>query len=319
VRRTVVIVAAAAVACGRAAAPAAYPAAPVDIVVPFQPGGGSDNLARTIQDIIAREKLSSQPVTVSNRSGGAGAVGLAYVAGRKGDGYTLVTLNDPLVSLSVKPDYTGPTLHDLKIVALVALDEMAIVVPTKSRFQTIDEVIAFAKANPAKLTFSTEAVGGGDHVLGRLIEKATGASFTYVHTRGGAEAMQHVVGGHVDLAGPNPSEMLAQWQAGLVRVLAVSAPARLAMMPDAPTLKERGIAVEHRMMRGVALPGDAPADAVAFWENTLRKVTESERWWSMYLERFALTPYFKTGGEALAFISRLEDLNRAALAQPSNP
>ena len=300
-------------ACTAGDGPAPYPSRAIDIVVPFPPGGGSDNLARTVQDIVERERLSAQPVTVSNRSGGSGAVGLAYVAGRRGDGYTLVTLNDPLVSLGVQQHYTGPTLRDLTIVAILALDEMAIVVPTKSRFQTIDDVIAFAKANPGKLTFSTEAQGGGDHVLGILIERATGASFTYVHTRGGAEAMQNLVGGHVDLAGPNPSEMLSQWKAGLARPLVVSAPARIAMMPDVPTLEERGVKVVHRMMRGVALPGGAPADALRFWETALTKLTATERWRTNYLERFALTPYFKAGDEARAFLAQHEALNRDAL------
>ncbi|MGH9314395.1 MAG: tripartite tricarboxylate transporter substrate binding protein [Vicinamibacterales bacterium] len=307
------LVAALAAACSSADRAAPYPSRTIDIVVPFPPGGGSDNLARTVQDIVGREQLSAQAVTVSNRSGGSGAVGLAYVAARRGDGYTLVTLNDPLVSLSVQPHYTGPTLRDLTIIAILALDEMAIVVPMKSTFQTIDEVIAFAKANPGKLTFSTEAQGGGDHVLGILVERATGASFTYVHTRGGAEAMQNLVGGHVDLAGPNPSEMLSQWKAGLVRPLVVSAPARIAMMPDVPTLEERGIRVVHRMMRGVALPGGAPPDALRFWEDALARLAGTERWRTHYLERFALTPYFKTGDEARAFLKRHEALNRDAL------
>jgi putative tricarboxylic transport membrane protein len=300
-------------ACTAGDGQAPYPSRAIDIVVPFPPGGGSDNLARTVQDLVERERLSAQPVTVSNRSGGSGAVGLAYVAGRRGDGYTLVTLNDPLVSLGVQKHYTGPTLRDLTIVAILALDEMAIVVPTKSRFQTIDDVIAFAKANPGKLTFSTEAQGGGDHVLGILIERATGASFTYVHTRGGAEAMQNLVGGHVDLAGPNPSEMLSQWKAGLARPLVVSAPARIAMMPEVPTLEERGVKVVHRMMRGVALPGGAPADALRFWETALAKLTATERWRTNYLERFALTPYFKAGDDARAFLAQHEALNRDAL------
>jgi putative tricarboxylic transport membrane protein len=312
-RYSTAIVAACLAACTAGDRQAPYPSRAIDIVVPFPPGGGSDNLARTVQDIVERERLAAQPVTVSNRSGGSGAVGLAYVAGRSGDGYTLVTLNDPLVSLGVQRHYSGPTLRDLTIVAILALDEMVIVVPTNSKFQTIEEVIAFAKANPGKLTFSTEAQGGGDHVLGILIERATGASFTYVHTRGGAEAMQNLVGGHVDLAGPNPSEMLSQWKAGLAQPIVVSAPARIAMMPDVPTLEERGIAVVHRMMRGVALPGGAPADALRFWETALTKVTATERWRTNYLERLALTPYFKTGDEARAFLARHEALNRDAL------
>jgi putative tricarboxylic transport membrane protein len=308
------IAAALAAACGASGGPAPYPSAPIELVVPFQPGGGSDNLARTLQDIVGRERLVPQPLTVSNRSGGSGAVGLAYVAGRRGEGHTLLTLTDALVSLGVQPRYNGPTVRDLTLVAILALDELTIVVPSRSPFRSIDEVIAFAKANPRKLTFSTEAVGGGDHVLGLLVERATGGSFTYVHTRGGAEAMQNVVGGHVDLAGPNPSEMISPWKAGLVRPLAVAARARLPMMPDVPTLEEQGIRVEHHQLRAIALPGGAPAEAVRYWESTLGQVTRSARWRAAYLERFALTPSFTIGDEARAFLARLEEVNRAALA-----
>jgi putative tricarboxylic transport membrane protein len=301
--------------CSSANQPQPYPSAPIDIVVPFPPGGGSDNLARTIQDIVARERMVTSPVTISNRAGGSGAVGLAYVASRQSDPYTLVTLNDPLVSLSFQPGYTGPTLNDVKVVAIVALDDMFIVVPTASRFKKIGDVIAEARVRPRALTFSTEASGGGDHILGGLIERATGAAFTYVHTRGGAEAMQHLTGGHVDLAGPNPSETMSQLRGGLVRALAVSSPERLALFPDVPTLKESGIDVEFRMFRGIAIPKDAPDNAVRYWEDVLRRVTGTERWRTQYLERFALTGYFRTGDDARAFVTNLERVNGETLRQ----
>jgi putative tricarboxylic transport membrane protein len=110
--------------------------------------------------------------------------------------------------------------------------------------------------------------------------------------------------------------MVSQWKAGLTRPLAVSAPARISMMPGVPTLDERGIKVVHRMMRGVALPGSAPPDAVRFWEEALAKLTATERWRTNYLERFSLTPYFKTGDEARRFLERHEALNRDALNPP---
>jgi putative tricarboxylic transport membrane protein len=290
-----------------------YPSAPIDIVVPFQPGGGSDNLARTIQDVIARDRLVPQPVTISNRSGGSGAVGFAYVASRQNDPYTLVTINDSLVSLALQPGYSGPTSKDVRIIALLALDDEVLVVPKASRFATIQQVIEEARAKPRTLTFGTEASGGGDHILGGLIERATGAAFSYVHTRGGAEAMQHVTGGHVDLAGPNPSEGMSQIRAGLVRPIAVSSPERLPMFPDVPTLKESGINVEYRMFRGLAIPLSAPESAVRYWEDVLRRVTDSDRWRTQYLDRFALTPFFRTGDDARAFLTELERLNRDTL------
>lgn len=299
--------------CSGSSQPQPYPSGPIDIVVPFPPGGGSDNLARTIQDIAGRERMVTQPVTISNRAGGSGAVGLAYAATRQSDPYTLVTLNDPLVSLSFQPGYSGPTLKDVRVVAIVALDDMFIVVPTASRFKTIGDVIAQARAKPRTLTFSTEASGGGDHILGGLIERATGVAFTYVHTRGGAEAMQHLTGGHVDLAGPNPSETMSQLRGGLVRALAVSSPERLALFPDVPTLRESGIDVVSQMFRGIAIPKNAPTEAVRYWEDVLRRVTETERWRTQYLERFALTRFFKTGDDARAFVTNLERVNGETL------
>jgi putative tricarboxylic transport membrane protein len=106
--------------------------------------------------------------------------------------------------------------------------------------------------------------------------------------------------------------MLSQWKAGLARPLAVSAPARISLMPDVPTLEERGIKVVHRMMRGLALPGGAPDDALRFWQQALERLTATEPW-RKYLERFALTPYFKTGAEARSFLEQHEALNRDAL------
>ena len=300
-------------ACGSSNQARPYPSSAIDLVVPFQPGGGSDNLARAIQDIVAHEKLIDQPLTISNRAGGSGAVGFAYVASRQNDPYSLVTMVDALVSMSLQSGYSGPTINDVTIIAILALDYEVLVVPSTSQFKTLQDVIAEAHRRPRTLTFATEASGGGDHVLAGLIERATGVTFNYVHTRGGAEAMQHVSGGHVDLAGPNPSEGLSQLRGGLVRALAVSSPQRLAVLPDVPTLKESGIDVQYRMFRGIGIPKGVPDEAVRYWEGVLRRVTESPRWRSQYIERFALTPHFVVGDEARAYLTELEAVNRDTL------
>jgi putative tricarboxylic transport membrane protein len=300
-------------ACSSPASSRSYPTSPIDIVVPAPPGGGSDNLARAIQDVIAHERFATQPVTVSNRPGGSGAIGLAYVVSHPDDPHVLVTLTDPFVTLGLQPGYTGPTVRDVKMVAILALDEMAIVVNASSPFKSIQDVIAYAREHPRALKLATEAVGGGDHILGGLIEQATGVSFTYVHTRGGIEALQNVAGGHVELAGPNPSEAIGQIRGGLIRALAVASPERLALFPDVPTLKESGIDVEYRMFRGIAIAPRASADVVRYWEDLLRRVTGTDRWRTQYLERFALTPFFQTGDDARAFVTRLEEVNRATL------
>jgi len=180
--------------------------------VPFQAGGGSDTLARTIQTIVVEERLAPVPMNVVNRTGGAGAIGLAYVASKKGDAHTLMTMIDTAIAVPLQPAYAGPSYKDLTVVAVLALDDMLVVVPAKSAFKTIDDLVAHAKAHPGKVTLATNAAGGEDHIFGGMIERATGAKFSYVHTRGGAEAMQNVMGGHVDVAATSITAALQQVQ-----------------------------------------------------------------------------------------------------------
>jgi putative tricarboxylic transport membrane protein len=312
-RLVLFLAAAVCAACSSRPSIGRYPSQPIELVVPFQAGGGSDTLARTIQTIIAEERLVPVPINVVNRTGGAGAIGLAYVASKKGDTHTLMTTIDTVLAVPLQPAYAGPSYRDLSIIAVLALDDMLVVVPTKSGFQTIEELVAHAKAHPGKVTLATNAAGGEDHIFGGMIERATGVQFTYVHTRGGAEAMQNVMGGHVDVAVPNPSETLGQLQGGLVRALAVASAERLKVLPDVPTLKERGIDVEYRMFRGIAMPAGVPPDVVSYWNGVLARVTETERWKRDYIGKLELTPHFRGPAEALAFMSSIEQTYRTTL------
>ena len=292
-----------------------YPSRAIELVVPYQAGGGSDTLARTLQHILSEQRIVPVPVNVVNRAGGAGAVGLAYVASNKGNAHMLTVIADPILTVPLQPGYGGPTYHDLTVVAVLTLDDMLLVVPTKSPFQTVDDLIAHARAHPGRVKLATEAAGGVDHIFGGMIERASGAKFTYVHTRGGAEAMQHVMGGHVDVAVPNPGEALSHWQGGFVRLLAVGSAKRLPMFPDLPTLKERGIDVEHQVFRGIALPAGVSPETVAYWNDALTRVTESERWKRGYLRPLDLTPSFKGPLEALSFLTSTERAYRSTLQQ----
>jgi putative tricarboxylic transport membrane protein len=300
-------------ACSPRADGGGYPSQPIELVVPFQAGGGSDTLARTIQSIAAEERLVPVPINVVNRAGGAGAIGLAHVAARKGDTHTLMTVIDTAVAVPLQPAYAGPSYRDLTMIAVLALDDMLVVVPAGSPFRSVDDLIAHARAHPGTVTLATNAAGGEDHIFGGMIERAAGVRFTYVHTRGGAEAMQNVMGGHVDVAVPNPSEALGQLQGGLVRALAVASAERLKILPDVPTLKERGIDVEYRMFRGIAMPGGVPPDVVAYWTGVLEKVTRSDRWNRDYLNRMELTPSFRGPADAAAFMASLERTYRSTL------
>lgn len=294
-------------ACGGAGKGANYPTSPIEFVVPYNPGGGSDNLARNIQAVIDANKLVSQPINIVNKPGGGGAVGISYVAGKKGDTHTLVTFIDAAVSQPLLPENKNqPTYKDLTILGILALDEFLVCVPAKSQFDKIEDLVSFAKANPGKLKLSTASANGEDHVFGALIEKATGAKFTYVHTTGGAQAMQNLVGGHVDIAVPNPSETLSQVEGKLVKCLAVASEKRLTIpqFKDVPTLKEKGIDVKFQMFRGVAAPANLPDNVVKYWQDVLKKVHEDKNWQKNYIEKFGLVPNFLTGKDATALIEK---------------
>jgi putative tricarboxylic transport membrane protein len=151
------VIAAACAACSSRSASGDYPSQPIELVVPFQAGGGSDTLARTIQTIVVEERLAPVPMNVVNRTGGAGAIGLAYVASKKGDAHTLMTMIDTAIAVPLQPAYAGPSYKDLTVVAVLALDDMLVVVPAKSAFKAIDDLVAHAKAHPGKVTLATNA------------------------------------------------------------------------------------------------------------------------------------------------------------------
>lgn len=294
-------------ACGAGGAGGKYPSSPIEFVVPYNAGGGSDNLARNIQAIIDANKMVSQPINIVNKPGGGGGVGIAYVAGKKGDSHTLVTFIDAAISQPLLPENKSqPSYKELTILGILALDEFLVCVPNQSQFKTIQELISFGKANPGKLKLSTASANGEDHVFGALIEKATGAKFTYVHTTGGAQAMQNLVGAHVDIAVPNPSETMSQAEGKLVRCLAVAGDKRLTIpeFKDVPTLKEAGIDVKFQMFRGVAAPAGLPDSAVKYWEGVLKKVHEDKGWQKNYIEKFGLNPNFLIGKDAIALVEK---------------
>lgn len=275
------------------------PTQPVEFVVPFVAGGGSDNMARAMLAVIEQEKLVPQPISISNRAGGAGGVGMAYTAGKKGDQHTIMTVNDSIITVPLQDGYNGPTYKDLTPLAGLAMDDFIVVVPAKSPYQTIEDLIKAAKEKPGSLKLGTSAHGGEDHVFGGLIEKAAGVKFTFVPFKGGAEAMTAVVGGHVDIAVPNPNETLSQLEGKLVRALAVGSAQRLPLpaLKDVPTLKEKGINVEFQMFRGVAAPPGTPPEVVKFWENVFKKVSESQKWQKEYIERNGLTPAYRNSAD----------------------
>src|SRR5919197_2012110 len=222
-------------AAGDAVAQAKYPQRPVEIVVPYAPGGGTDNLMRMITGIIDEHKWSPVPLTVNNRAGGSGAVGFNYLINKKGDSHVIAGATPMVVSGKIEGRLPGDHRDAMTTLMIVAIDELMLSVRTESPFKTIDDFVKAARARPAGLTMGGTATFTEDHIFTHLLEQAAKIKVKYVPFNSGGEVTAALMGGHIDAAVENPNEIVAQVEAKKARNLAVAAKKILADAPDVPT------------------------------------------------------------------------------------
>ena len=283
----------------------AYPTRPIEFVVPFGAGGGSDLLARAIAKTIGDERLLAQPLTVTNRAGGSGAVGWAYVLGKRGDPYFRATVSGsfwttPLVGLAPF------SYKDFTPVAGLARDTFLFVVRSESAYRTLREVVAVSRQSPELISVSGSAVASDDRVATGLLQKAAGIKFNYIPFGGSGPALTALLGGHVSSTWLNPGEGLEQLKAGKVRALAVTSPERLKIMPDVPTFRELGYEIIWEQFRGVIAPPAMPADPLRVIVDAMMKMCRSARWTKDYIEPNVLQPVCQGPPE---FAKTLEEVN----------
>lgn len=313
-------------ACAAMAALLAAPAAgwawepnrPVEMVVPFSAGGASDQMARSIQGIIAKYELMKQPVIVVNKAGASGAEGLMDVKASQGDPNKLLVSSSAL--------YTVPLVsklpfnwRDLTPVAMVAMDEFVLWTNAKSPYDSVKSVVDAAKNGDGtkRLRMGGTSSKREDHMITAMVEKQTGAKFIYVPYKGGGEAATQLSGNHIDANVNNPSESVAQWRAGEHRALCVFADARMEYKDkvtkeqswsDIPTCNEQGLDVSYQMLRVVMMPGGATPEQAQYYANVMKQVTEKPEWID-YMKRSALKADFLDGKELEAFLEKDEKLH----------
>jgi tripartite-type tricarboxylate transporter receptor subunit TctC len=220
-------------------AAAQYPARTVTMVVPFPPGGGTDTGARLLAQRLSQKW--GQPVVVENKPGAAGALGADLVSKAKPDGYTLLMGN--FGTQSINPTLYGKKLAynpDTAFVAVTLVADLPLVllvnpaVPAPSA----KDLIALAKAQPGKLSYSSSGSGGSMHLAGALFENATGTQMLHVPYKGGGPAIADLIAGHVNLSFATILESSGHIKSGRLRALAVTGLARSPILPDVPTLAE---------------------------------------------------------------------------------
>lgn len=298
---------------GAALAQAKYPAKNIEVVVPFAPGGGTDNLMRMITGIIDENKWSPVAFNVNNKAGGSGTVGYAYLITKKGDSNVVAGATPMIVSGKLQGRLSGNHRDAITLLMIVAIDELMLSVRSESPYKTIEDFVAAARAKPGQLTVGGTGVLNEDQIFAHLLEETAKIKLKYVPFNSGGEVTAALMGGHIDAGVMNPNEIVAQVEAGRARNLAVAARKRMTDAADVPTFAEKGYPFYWEQMRGVVGPAGMAPEAVAWWQDTLKKVTQTKKWQDEYIKRNLLTPTAWTGEEGNKYLDGLTGQYESAL------
>lgn len=269
-----------------------YPDHPIEFVVPYDAGGGSDVTARLLARLIEPEL--GVGVTVVNKPGGSGAVGLAELYGKPADGYTMMVITSSLSAL--KPLGTSQYgSEDFDVVATVQAEPYGLAVNADSSIQSIEDLLAAAEAGT--LNVGTTAIGGNNFLAASLVNQKTGAGFNLIPYEGGAApAVTDLAGGILDASFASPTEFRAQVEAGNIRILALTAEERLDAMPDVPTFKEAGYDITFETVRVILVPKGTSPDRIAVLEAAFEKAAADPDF----------VEFMKDGGSAARFLTSEE-------------
>ena len=238
-----------------------YPSRPVKIIVPFPAGGTADVMPRVIGEWLSRKW--GQPVVVENRTGAAGNIGAEAVAKAEPDGYTLLSAPPPplVINQNLYPKLGFDPSEFVPIVIMGRVPN-ALVVNPKLPLNSVAEVIAYAKANPGKLTSATQGNGTTSHLTSELFQMIADVKFQHVPYRGSAPALTDLVAGSVDLMFDNLGVSLPLVKGGQLKLLGVATPKRMASLPDVPTIAETLPGFESAAWFAIVAPTKTPQAVV---------------------------------------------------------
>ena len=239
-----------------------YPSKPIRLVVGLAPGGATDIMARTLTPALGEDL--GQPVVVENRPGAAGSIGAGIVAKSAPDGYTLFLASSSFTSnavLAKNPSYEP--LTDFEPITNIASGPFLLVVRNSLPVNSVQELIAYAKANPGKLNYASSGIGSTAHLTSELFKRSAGIEMTHIVYRGAGPALADVLGGQVDLMFASIVSSLHHAKDGKLRALAVTSAKRSAVLPDYPTIAEAGVpGFEMVGYFGLLAPAHTPAELV---------------------------------------------------------
>ena len=285
------------------------PTKPIEIIVPFAPGGSSDQMARTIQAAIQKNSLSKQPVIVLNKAAATGGEAMLEIQKSAGDPHKLITTSSGIymTPLTTKLPVSW---RDFTPVAMLAQDDFVLWVNSSKPYKTAKDFVEAARAASPPLKTGGNGSKREDHLISVSMEQAAGVKITYIPYQGGGPASVQLAGGHIDANMNNPAEEIGNWRSGAVKPLCVfsDAPMRYTQKvtadmawSDIPPCSGQGLNVNYQMLRGMFMPGKVTPEQQTYYVDLFKRVLETPEW-KEYIERNALVPDFRAGKEFVDFL-----------------
>ncbi len=281
----------------------AFPTKAITIIVPFSAGGTTDILARVLGQFISKDL--GQPVIIDNRAGAGGNIGTQLVARAAPDGHTILmgTVGTHAINQSLYPKLAFDPIKDFAPLTRVALVPNLLVANPAQPFKTVKELMAYAKANPGKVTFGSSGSGTSIHLSGELFKQMAGVDIQHVAYKGSAPAVNDLLGNHIAIMFDNMPSAIGHVKAGKLRPLAVTTAQRSPALPDVPTIAEAGVpGYEATSWFGLLAPARTPAPVVAKLNASILKALADPDVKKKLLEQGA-EPAGETPAQFAAFIA----------------
>lgn len=286
------------------------PKSTIEIVAPAGPGGGWDMVARMVMNTLTKEKLVNQPIIVSNKPGGGGAVGWRYLNKFKGKGEYLAC-NSSLLILNNLLGRSELSYKDFTPLANLETEWEVVVVASSSPYKTGKEFFEALKQNPGSLPIGVgPTLGNDDHLQFLMLARKFGIkpkdiNFV-VYPGAGGEQIPALLGGHVKALTIGMGEVVEQVKAGNIRILGVSSDKRVEIFPDVPTWKEQGIDLVFAHWRGIMGPGGMSQGQTAYWDKVLGKMAETA-FWKDNLAKLEQYPFYMDSKDYTQYLKEQND------------
>lgn len=271
------------------------PKKPIDFIIMAGKGGGADKMARLMQSVIQKNKMSPMPLTPLNKSGGSGAEALIHLKQKTGDDHTIMVTLNSFYTTPIRQSSLGVDVMSFTPVGRMAEDTFLLWVKSDSGISNVDEFVAAVKATKeGEWLMGGTGSGSEDNIITDYLNEAYGLKIKYIPYKGGGDVAKALAGGHIQSTVNNPSEQDGFYKAGVTKPLAAFTDTRLPLFPDAPTFKELGKDFSYFMQRSVVGAPGMSADAAAYYQKLFSDVYKTAEWQG-YRTKKSLQGEFLTG------------------------